>query len=355
MIVVGVISGPLYDMGYLRTLVYTGTFLSVLGLMMTSIASEYYQIFLSMGVCVGLGSGCLFVPSVAIVSTYFSTKRAAATGLTAAGGSVGKLDAKSLRPGVDENIGGVIFPIVFRRLQTQVGYGWAIRVIAFIVLATMGVSAAVLKPRILPAKKRTLIDIRAFKEGPYVLFSVALFMIFIGLYIPFFYIPSFSMLELHLNKDLSFYMLAIMNGASIFGRIGPNILADKVGALNVLIPFTFIAGGLAFAWIALENLAGVIVFSILYGFFSGAIVSLPPSALVILSPDLSVIGTRLGMCFSFAGFGLLIGNPIAGVLLNSDAGYAGLESFCGATVLAGFVFMSLAYLVHRQQKTGNFV
>ena len=90
MIVIGVITGPLYDLGYLQTLIYTGTFLSVSGLMMASISTRYYQVFLSLGVCVGLGSGCLFVPSVAIVSTYFSTKRAAATGLTAAGGSLGK-------------------------------------------------------------------------------------------------------------------------------------------------------------------------------------------------------------------------------------------------------------------------
>lgn len=90
LIVIGVITGPLYDLGYLRTLICVGTTLVVFGMMMTSIATEYYQIFLALGICVGLGAGCLFVPSVAIVATYFSTKRAAATGLTAAGGSVGQ-------------------------------------------------------------------------------------------------------------------------------------------------------------------------------------------------------------------------------------------------------------------------
>ena len=90
LIIVGVITGPLYDMGYLHVLISVGSVLIVLGLMMTSIATQYYQIFLALGICVGLGAGCLFVPSVAIVATYFTTKRAAATGLTAAGGSVGE-------------------------------------------------------------------------------------------------------------------------------------------------------------------------------------------------------------------------------------------------------------------------
>lgn len=58
--------------------------------MMTSLGTSYYQIFLAQGVVVGLGAGCLFVPSVAIVSTYFTSKRALMTGFTAAGGSIGQ-------------------------------------------------------------------------------------------------------------------------------------------------------------------------------------------------------------------------------------------------------------------------
>lgn len=57
--------------------------------MMTSLVGEYYQAFLAQGLVVGLGAGFLFVPSLAIVATYFSTKRAMATGITSAGGSIG--------------------------------------------------------------------------------------------------------------------------------------------------------------------------------------------------------------------------------------------------------------------------
>ena len=56
---------------------------------MTSLCTTYYQIILAQGLCVELGSGYLFVPSVAIVATYFSSKRALMTGVTAAGGSIG--------------------------------------------------------------------------------------------------------------------------------------------------------------------------------------------------------------------------------------------------------------------------
>jgi len=76
-------------MGYLRQLIAAGLVLNVVGLMTASVANSYYNIFLALGICVGLGSGCLFVPSVAIVAQYFSTKRSLATGIVATGGSIG--------------------------------------------------------------------------------------------------------------------------------------------------------------------------------------------------------------------------------------------------------------------------
>jgi MFS family permease len=357
LIVFGVITGPLYDLGYLRSLICVGTALVVFGLMMTSIATEYYQIFLAFGVCVGLGAGCLFVPSVAIVATYFSTKRAAATGLTAAGGSVGQYTMHtSVLVSIEANqklAGGVIFPIVFRHLEVRLGFGWATRVIAFIALGTLAISVVLMKPRIHPAKKRSLLEPAAFKEPAYALFSISLFFVFIGLYIPFFYVPTYAQRELKTSDDLSFYLLAILNAASVFGRIIPNIIADYLGALNVLLPFTFCASILAFAWMAIHNVAGIVVFAILYGFFSGSVVSLPPTALAALSPDLSRVGTRMGMCFSFAGFGLLLGSPIAGAILKTKGGFAGAEAFGAAAVMIGFLFMALAVLAHRAGKNNK--
>jgi hypothetical protein len=39
----------------------------------------------------GMGCGCLFIPGVAILSTYFNTNLALALGLAASGSSMGKL------------------------------------------------------------------------------------------------------------------------------------------------------------------------------------------------------------------------------------------------------------------------
>ncbi|KAL4780273.1 MFS general substrate transporter [Aspergillus varians] len=304
---VGVIVGPVLDKGYLKTLIAIGSFLVVFGLMMTSLSTEYYQIFLAHGVVVGVGCAFLFLPSVAITATYFTSRRAVATGIAASGGS----------------IGSVIFPIVFHKLIGPLGFGWTTRIIAFIALGGLLFSLTVMKPRLPPPRQaRKLFDKNAFKEPPFIILSLALFTSFIGLYFPFFYLPTFFTTSLHSNQNIAFYSLAVLNAASVFGRITPGLLADRFGSLNTIIPISLIATILAFAWIGIKNEAGTLVFAIIYGYASGAMVSLPPTILATITSDMSVLGTRMGMCFTFAGLGLLIGNPIAGALLDLELGHA---------------------------------
>lgn len=57
---------------------------------MTSLCTEYWQVMLAQAICIGLGCGCIFVPSVAILPQYFTTKKAIATGVAASGSSLGE-------------------------------------------------------------------------------------------------------------------------------------------------------------------------------------------------------------------------------------------------------------------------
>lgn len=90
LLTVSAFTGPIFDAGYNRTLLSLGSSLLVLGLMMTSLVKQYYQAFLAQGVCFGIGAGMIFIPSLAIVSTYFHRHRALAVGITAAGSSLGE-------------------------------------------------------------------------------------------------------------------------------------------------------------------------------------------------------------------------------------------------------------------------
>ena len=89
MLLICIVTGPLYDLGYLHSLVNIGTFAIVFGMIITSICSEYWQFVLAQGVVVGIGNGLLFLPSIAIVPQYFSQNKALASGIVAAGSSIG--------------------------------------------------------------------------------------------------------------------------------------------------------------------------------------------------------------------------------------------------------------------------
>ncbi len=89
LIVGGCITGPIFDAGYLRALVIVGSFAAVFGMMMTSICQEYWQVVLAQGIIVGFGAGCMLLPSVAVMPQYFTKRKAFATGIGAAGSSLG--------------------------------------------------------------------------------------------------------------------------------------------------------------------------------------------------------------------------------------------------------------------------
>lgn len=63
----------------------------VIGLMMTSLCTEFWQLLLAQGVAFGVGSGLIYIPGLALVTTLFTTKKPFAVGLLSTGTSVGML------------------------------------------------------------------------------------------------------------------------------------------------------------------------------------------------------------------------------------------------------------------------
>lgn len=153
-------------------------------------------------------------------------------------------------------------------------------------------------------------------------------------YIPMFFIQSYA-LEFNLaDENLAFYILPILNAASVVGRILPNLITDKIGTINVYASSGLVVSIVAFTWMSVHNLGGLITFAVFYGFFSGTFLSLAPVAcMVLVIPKMHLIGVRLGMNFFVGALGLLIGTPVAGVILKSS--WTGLQAFNGATLLLG--------------------
>jgi predicted MFS family arabinose efflux permease len=122
----------------------------------------------------------------------------------------------------------------------------------------------------------------------------------------------------------------------------PNIFADKIGPFNVVIPCALISAILCMCFIAVDSTAGIVILMAFYGFFSGSFVSLPPTIVVNLSMNArDKIGTRLGQSFAFVGFGVLIGTPIGGAVLDRG-GFTALWAFGGAMLFASGALLATA-------------
>lgn len=223
----GLFAGPIYDRGHLRLLLLVGSFLIVFGFMMLSLSQTYWQVLLSQGFCIGIGAGLLFTPAVAVLPAYFSSRLGLAMGLAATGSS----------------LGGIIYPIMLYRLieNDGVGFGWGVRAIGFVSLGTLLVPIFLLKMRFKPQRPRALIDWSAFTDWPFAFLVVSVMFGFGALYAMLFYFSYFGLARGISSPSMSFYLVPILNAASVFGRSIPNAMSDVVGPLNREYPCVLMA------------------------------------------------------------------------------------------------------------------
>ena len=296
---------------------------------MASLSTKYYQLLLAQGICSPLGAAAVLYPAMSTVVTWFHKKRALALGIMVSGSS----------------LGGVIFPILVQNLIIKVGFPWTMRVSAFLILGLLIFATFSVRSRIPPVPRPfTMMDfIKPFGEVPFATVSIANFFGFLGLFIPFNYI-TLSALSLGMSINLSNYLLSFLNIGSIFGRIFPGWAADKVGRYNIQIVMCTVSFILNLAlWLPARGNAPIITFAVLYGFASGAFVSLAPAIIAQITSDMRQIGTRTGSMFGLVSFAALIGNPIAGALLSKDNDqFLYLQIFTGVAIAIGTAFFVLS-------------
>ncbi|KAF2147540.1 uncharacterized protein K452DRAFT_199557, partial [Aplosporella prunicola CBS 121167] len=326
----GPIVGKLYDNHGPRYLLLVGSILHVLGLMMASLATRYYQFLLAQGVCSPIGASMVFYPSMSALSTWFFRRRALAFGIMTAGSS----------------LGGVVFPLMVDELVRTVGFAWAMRGAAFLILGLLIIANATITSRLPPSPKSLTITeyIHPFTYPPFSLLTTGAFIFFLGLFLPFTFLPAEARAAAA-SPALIRALLPALNAASLFGRLLPGWAADKVGRFNVaVVVCAFSAVTVLALWIpagGTANTSALLAFAILYGFGSGAVVSLAP-ALVAQISDVRAIGVRSGAFFAVVALAALAGSPIGGAIVGGGNGFAYMKVFCGVVQVVGTGFIAAA-------------
>jgi MFS family permease len=266
---------------------------------------------------------------MAATGQYFHKKRGAAMGLAVAGSS----------------LGGIVFPIALSKMlyNPSLSFGWTVRILGFVMLALILPACFSIRARLPPRAGKFLLP-SAFKNRVYVAIIAGVFLMMFGLFTPFFYLPTYAV-DHGMSPQLSSYLVAILNAASFVGRVVPGILADKLGPLNMMFIAATCTGILILVWQAITTSAGIIVFSVLYGFFSGAIVSLMTFALASCPTNPQEIGTYLGMGMAMVSFAVLIGPPVNGALVTRYHGFDQSLDMSGVFVVAGASIILVAKYV----------
>ncbi|GMG39869.1 unnamed protein product [Ambrosiozyma monospora] len=222
--------GPFFDQYGGRDLMIIGGVLMIGGLIGASFSSETYQFILSFGVALGVGSAFVICPNVSVVNHYYVKKLGLMQGISEMGGSVG----------------GVLIPLMLRRLFVQVGWGWAMRVLALFSLVCLAIGILLVKDRahILNSGQPKLsfcklffknFDMKQLKDKTFVGLVLSVVPVEFSLLLVLTYLPSFAIAE-GISESASFMMIVVFAIAGLFGHVIPSLMADHyLGRLNALL------------------------------------------------------------------------------------------------------------------------
>ncbi|KAG2743827.1 MFS general substrate transporter, partial [Suillus brevipes Sb2] len=331
------ISGLMYDRGWFYHIMIVGSSLQSLSLFALSFAKpgQFYMIFVLQGVVSGFGMGLTFGPSMAVLSQHFSKRRTLVMTFVVSGSPMG----------------AIIHPIMLNHLLNgPVGFAGGVRASAGLISALLLIACLSMRTRApsMPTASASYSAVarKCSREVPFILTTVGIMLCQIGFYFPLFYLQLDS-IKHGIDAHFSFYSLVILNAACAVGRGTAGIIAAYTGLLNLTIASTAACGIVTISMIALSDISSVVVIAVTYGYVSGIYDAVLVPLVTVLTPDLSELGARMGICFVFTG----ACGPISGALLSSQYRWLIPSLFSGIICLVGcLVFVVMRLMIYG---TGN--
>lgn len=184
------------------------------------------------------------------------------------------------------SLGGIIWPVMMDQLLNRHGlsFGWTVRIVAFTMLPLVAIACATIRP---PAadkskneensatlsdqsneKKKKKTDLSILRNRTYLTFTTGLGVFYLSMFSPFFFATTYAV-SLGLSTSFAFYLTSILNGASLVGRISAGWIADRYGYFNLCSLAALTSSVVAFCWTKAQGTAGLVVWSLAYGFACG--------------------------------------------------------------------------------------
>ena len=298
-----------------------GSVLVFAALFGASHATKIWHLFLSQGVCFGIGMGFLYLTSMAVLPPWFSTKRSLAIGIAASG----------------SGLGGLIYNLGAGSAIQTLGVETTYRILAFCSLGANVVSSLLMKERKqarpeTPQRTVNYRDLSHFEVFLLILWGVATEFGYVTLW---YSLPNYAS-SIGLNPQQGSVAGAIMNLGLVIGRPTVGYASDTFGRITISMVMTALCGFLCFAiWIPAHSYALLLVFAVLVGTVCGTFWGTITPVMV------EVVGlNRLPSTFVLICLALVIPTTVAepiALSLVATSGYLSTQVYVACMFILGAV------------------
>ncbi|MCJ1367174.1 hypothetical protein MMC16_006306 [Acarospora aff. strigata] len=227
-----------------------GVVIQTAGFVSASFAGRVWQLYLSQGLLIGVGLGFIYVPSIAILSQWFSKKRSLVNGISSAG----------------SGIGGLIFSFAIEAMIRNISLAWSFRIIA-VITGVMNLTATMLirNRNAIIRPPQLGFDTKLLRRPDVLLLLFWGFTSMLGYITLLYSLPDFAD-SLGLTKTQAASIAAYLNLGTAIGRPLIGVASDRFGRLEVAGLLTLFCGVTCFAiWIPATSYGILVFFAILNG------------------------------------------------------------------------------------------
>lgn len=313
------VTGRLVDRYGPRRVMGVGAVLMASGLALSSVGRSIWHVYLAYGLVLGIGISAVFLPAVATVGQWFDRRRGLATGLAVAGSGAGS----------------VVMAPLSQSLIAEYGWRLAARDLAAGVFVVLLIAAVLVRGR--GGVHRTGILGVVFKDRTFRLLYLSAVFASYGYWVPFVHLNPFA-LDIGLTPADAAILVSVLGASNTAGRVILGAIADRLGRRRIFQISMFVMGGSALAWTTIGGGGGLFSFTIVYGLFAGAFISLLPA----LTGDyfgVERLAGVMGLLNTGAAVGTLLGPPATGALFDLTGSYTLAILLAGGSMVAGASFL----------------
>jgi MFS family permease len=316
---VGSISGPLADRFGSRRLALIGMILIGAGLALASVAQTLTGVYAAYGLGVGLGVGCSYVPAMGAVQRWFIKHRGFASGLASSGIGVGTLIFPPFASALIAAWGWRETYLILGGIAVVAGAGMALLIENDPRDRGLGPDGEVLHPaaRSVQTSGSSIAD--AIRSRRFIGLYIACLACAFGVFVPFVHLAPYAM-DHGIAKAPAVLLVSVIGVGSTVGRFLLGGLADRLGRpLSLVAMFAGMALALVI-WVSSSGFWPLAVFAFIFGTAYGGWVALLPAVVMDYFGGRNVSGI-IGILYTSAGFGTLVGPAAAGFAFDFSGSY----------------------------------